>query len=71
MYRDTEGYLRWEGKFDRRTDAQRRLNTVLAEIDKGTYTRPSSLTFEQFAKEWLASRRQIRGSTESSYGSLI
>ena len=36
-----------------------------AEIEKGTYTRPSSPTFEQFAKEWLASRRQLRGSTES------
>jgi len=44
---------------------------VLAEIDKGTYTRPSSLKFEQFSKEWLAGRRQIRGSTESGYGSLI
>jgi hypothetical protein len=44
---------------------------VLAEIDKGTYTRPSSLKFEQFSKDWLAERRQIRGSTESGYGSLI
>ena len=63
--------LRWEGKFRSRTDAQRRLTSVLGEIDKGTYTRPSSLTFEQFSKEWLAGRRQIRGSTESGYDSLI
>jgi integrase len=71
MYRDGEGSLRWEGKFNSRTDAQRRLTSVLGEIDKGTYTRPSSLTFEEFAKEWLAGRRQIHGSTESGYGSLI
>jgi len=71
MYRDGDENLRWEGKFNSRTDAKRRLTSVLAEIDKGTYTRPSSLTFEQFSKEWLAGRRQIRGSTESGYGSLI
>jgi integrase len=71
MYRDGDGNPRWEGKFRNRTDAQRRLNSVLGEIDKGTYTRPSSLTFEQFSKEWLGARRQLRGSTESGYGSLI
>lgn len=71
MYRDGDGSLRWEGKFHSRTDAQRRLTSVLSEIDKGTYTRPSSLTFEQFSKEWLAGRRQLRGSTESGYDSLI
>src|SRR5450432_823694 len=68
MYRDGDANMRWEGKFNSRTDAQRRLTSVLAEIDKGTYTRPSSLKFEQFSKEWLAGRRQIRGSTESGYG---
>lgn len=71
MYRDGDGNLRWEGKFGSRTEAQRRLTSVLGEIDKGTYTRPSSLTFEDFSREWLAGRRQIRGSTESGYGSLI
>src|SRR5690349_1530127 len=71
MYRDGDGNLRWEGKFHSRTDAQRRLTSVLGEIDKGTYTRPSSLTFEQFSKEWLAGRRQLRGSTESGYESVI
>jgi integrase len=71
MYRDDEGRLRWEGKFKIKSDAQHRLNEALGEIDRGTYTRPSSLTFEQFAKEWLAGRRQIRGSTESGYSSLI
>ena len=71
MYRDGDCNLRWKGKFRSRTDAQRRLTSVLGEIDKGTYTRPSSLTFEQFSKEWLAGRRQIRGSTEAGYDSLI
>ena len=37
----------------------------------GTYARPPSVTFEKFAENWLAGRRQIRGSTESGYGSII
>lgn len=71
IYRDVDGKLRWEGKFKTKHDARRRLNEVLGEIDKGTYTRPSAMTFEQFAKDWLSGRRQIRGSTESGYSSLI
>ncbi|HYK58019.1 MAG TPA: site-specific integrase [Bryobacteraceae bacterium] len=70
-YRDPSGVLQWEGKFKTRHDAQKRLNEVLGEIDKGTYTRRSSVTFEKFAEDWLASRRQIRGSTEAGYGSII
>ncbi|HEY2122045.1 MAG TPA: hypothetical protein VGH07_00490 [Chthoniobacterales bacterium] len=71
MYRDSEGVLRWEGKFRTKGNAQTRLSEVLTEIHKGTYSRPSSLSFEQFAKEWLLSRRQLRGSTEAGYSSLI
>ena len=71
MYRDPSGVRQWEGKFKTRHDAQKRLNEVLGELDKGTYTRRSSVTFEEFAEDWLASRRQIRGSTESGYGSII
>jgi len=71
MYRDPDGKLLWEGKFKKKTDAQQRLTVVLGEIDKGTFARPASVTFEQFAESWLAGRRQIRGSTESGYGSLI
>jgi integrase len=70
MYRDTEGKLRWEGKFRTKGNAQTRLSEVLNEVDKGTYSRPSSLSFEQFAKEWLLRRRQLRGSTEAGYSSL-
>jgi hypothetical protein len=71
MYRDLDGKQQWEGKFKKRADANRRLNVVLSEIDKGTFARPASLTFEEFGESWLAGRRQIRGSTESGYGSLI
>jgi integrase len=71
VYRDPSGGQRWEGKFRTRHEAQKRLNEVLGEIDKGTYARPSSITFEKFAEDWLAGRRQIRGSTESGYGSII
>jgi integrase len=71
MYRDPDGRLRWEGKFASKGDGQRRLNEVLGQIDKGVYARPPSMTFEQFAENWLVGRRKIRGSTESGYGSLI
>lgn len=71
LYRDPSGGQRWEGKFKTRHEAQKRLNEVLGEIDKGVYSRPSSVTFEKFAEDWLAGRRQIRGSTESGYGSII
>ena len=71
MYRDPEGRLRWQGKFTTKSNAQRRLNEVLGEIDKGIYNRPLSITFEQFSLDWMEGRRQIRGSTESGYGSII
>src|SRR6266478_4800222 len=67
IYRDPAGIQQWEGKFKKRTEAQARLNEVLGAVDKGTYARPSSVTFERFADDWLAGRRQIRGSTESGY----
>ena len=71
IYRDPAGIQQWEGKFKKRTEAQARLNEVLGAIDKGKYARPSSVTFEKFAEDWLAGRRQIRGSTESGYSSII
>jgi integrase len=71
IYRDPHGEQLWEGKFKTKSAAQRRLNEVLGEIDRGTFARPIEVTFEQFAEDWLESRRQIRGSTESSYGSII
>lgn len=71
LYRDPSRRQEWEGKFKTKSAAQSRLNEVLTQIDKGTYSRPSALLFERFAEEWLSGRRQIRGSTESGYGSLI
>jgi integrase len=71
LYRNPSGQQCWEGKFKNRNNAQKRLNEVLGEIDRGAYARPSSVTFEEFAATWLDGRRQIRGSTESGYGSLI
>ena len=71
LYRDPVGIQQWEGKFKTRHAAQMRLNEVLGEIDKGSFTRRSSVTFEKFAEDWLASRRHIRGSTEAGYGSII
>jgi integrase len=71
MYRDPDGKMLWEGKFEKKSAAQTRLTEVLGEINKGTFARPNSVTFEKFSESWLAGRRQIRGSTESAYGSLL
>jgi hypothetical protein len=50
LYRDNSGVQQWEGKFKTRHDAQERLNEAPGEIDKGTYTRGSSVTFEKSLK---------------------
>jgi integrase len=71
MYRDPDGRMRWEGKIATKDKARSRLNEIVTSIDKGVYWRPSSVTFEQFAEDWLAGRRKIRGSTESGYESII
>jgi hypothetical protein len=76
IYRDPTGIQQWEGKFKKRTEAQARLNEVLGAIDKGTFARPSSVTFEQFAEDWLAgdarsaaapNRDMVRSSTSNSF----
>jgi integrase len=71
MYRNPNGDQQWEGKFKRETEASERLNEVLHEIDNGTFVPRSAMTFESFAEAWLASRRSIRGSTESGFASNI
>jgi len=45
-YRDPTGEQLWEGKFKTKNAARARLNEILGQIDKGTYARPSSVTFE-------------------------
>ena len=76
VYRDPLGVQQWEGKFKTRHDAQKRLNEVLGEIDKGTYTQRSSVTFEKFAEiGWRGAARSevaqrpvtARSSTGNSY----
>jgi len=72
LYRNPDdGPQCWEGKFSTKGEAQGRLTEVLGEIKKGTFARPTSITFEKFSETWLEGRRKIRGSTESGYGSLI
>jgi integrase len=47
------------------------LNQLLGEITHGSYVEPKSTKFEKFAEEWLENRVAVRGSTLSSYGSII
>lgn len=70
-YRTEAGLQRFKSGFRTRSEAQVYLNEVLSQINAGTYLERKPITFEAFAQEWLTGRRQIRGSTESGYGSVI
>jgi integrase len=70
-YRTPAGKQKWESGFANRSQAQQRLNEVLGEISHGSYVEPKTTKFEKFAEEWLESRVAVRGSTLSSYGSIV
>ena len=70
-YRTPAGKQKWESGFPNRSQAQQRLNQLLGEITHGSYVEPKSTKFEKFAEEWLESRVAVRGSTLSSYGSIV
>ena len=70
-YRTPEGKQKWESGFSTKAEAQARLNELLLEIDKGTYVEPKTITFAEFAEQWIQSRSSIRGSTLSAYASVV
>ncbi len=70
-YRTPAGKQKWESGFSNRSQAQQRLNQLLGEIGHGSYVEPKGIKFETFAEEWLESRVAVRGSTLSSYGSIV
>ena len=70
-YRTPAGKQKWESGFANRSQAQQRLNEILGEITRGSYVEPKTIKFERFAQEWLESRVAVRGSTLSSYASIV
>ncbi len=70
-YRTPAGKQKWESGFANRSQAQQRLNPVLGEITHGSYVEPKATKFEKFANEWMDGRVGVRGSTLSSYGSIV
>ena len=60
-----------ESGFTNRSQAQRRLNMLLGEITHGSYVGTRATKFEKFAKEWMEGPVGVRGSTLSSYGSIV
>ena len=48
-----------------------RLNEIMSEIYRGEFLDEKEITFAEFAETYLAKRLSIRGSTSSSYGSVI
>ena len=51
--------------------AQAALHEILTDVNTGNYIEPRSITFPQFAEEWIAKRISIKGSTEAAYASII
>ena len=75
-FRDKRGKQKWIGEkpgqgFRTYTEARRRLNEILVEVDRGTYVKPKAGTFAQFAEEWLARRLSIEGGALSAYTSIV
>lgn len=63
---------RWLEGHQRKKDAQACLNTVLAEMQQGTYVQPSRQTLAEFAAEWIpAVKVTVRESTWASYRSNL
>ena len=54
-------------------DAEKRLIEVLSSINNGTYSKPSDVTFKEFAYKWLAdyARSRIKQRTHTTYESII
>ena len=71
VFRDLEKRQKWIGPFPNKASARTRLNEILVEISCGTYTEPKPVTFKDFAENYIAGRRSIRGSTSSAYASII
>ena len=71
VFRDLEKKQKWVGPFPNKASARGRLNEILVEINCGSYTEPKPITFEDFAENYIAARCSIRGSTSSSYASII
>jgi len=71
VFRTPEKKQKWIGPFPNKASARSRLNEILVEIDRGSYLEPRPTTFKDFAESYMAGRRSIRGSTSSSYASII
>jgi integrase len=71
VFRTPEKKQKWVGPFPNKASARSRLNEILVEIDRGSYLDPRPITFKDFAESYIAGRRSIRGSTSSSYASII
>jgi integrase-like protein len=70
-YRTPAGKQVYQRGFPSEAAAIARLNDIMAEIYRGEYIDHKEITFAEFAKGYLSRRLSIRGSTSSSYASMI
>ncbi len=56
----------------KRADAERELQNVLADINRGHHAEPDEVTFHEFASEWLHRREpELKPSTHAEYKDMI
>jgi integrase len=70
-YRTPAGKQVYQRGFPSEAAAIARLNDIMAEIYRGEYIDHKEITFAEFAEGYLSRRLSIRGSTSSSYASMI
>ena len=70
-YRTPSGKQVYKRGFPSEAAAITGLNEIMSEIYRGEFLDEKEITFAEFAETYLAKRLSIRGSTSSSYGSVI
>lgn len=70
QFRDVKGRVMWKRGFPSRAAASAYLDTVLPEIQRGTYVRVQPITFSEYTETWLKTR-DIKPSTKAAYASLL
>jgi len=70
-YRTPSGKQVYKRGFRTEAAAIARLTEIMSEIYRGEYVDEKDITFAEFAETYLSKRLTIRGSTASSYASVI
>jgi integrase len=59
------------GGFPNKASARAELNEILSRINRGEYVETKTITFSEFAENYISNRLSLRGSTVAAYASII